>query len=31
MNIKTYNKALAELVKKALNFSFAKEGDPADE
>lgn len=31
MNIKTYNKALAEQVKKGLNFSFARDGDPADD
>lgn len=31
MNIKSYNKALAQQVKKALDFSFTKEMDPADE
>ena len=31
MNIGSYNKALAEQVKKALEFAFLKEMDPADE
>lgn len=31
MNIKTYNKALAEQAKKGLNFAFARDSDPADE
>lgn len=30
MNIKTYNKSLAEQVKKGLNFSFEKQVDPSD-
>ncbi len=30
MNIKTYNKSLAEQVKKGLNFSFDKQLDPND-
>lgn len=30
MNIKSYNKALAEQAKKALNFAFTKESDPTD-
>ena len=31
MDIKSYNKALAQQVKKALDFAFTKEVDPADE
>ena len=31
MNIKSYNKALAQQVKKSLDFAFTKEMDPADE
>lgn len=31
MNIKTYNKSLAELAKKALNFAFVRETLPEDD
>ena len=31
MDIKSFNKALASQVKKALEFSFTKEMDPTDE
>lgn len=30
MNIGSYNKALAQQLKKALEFAFLKEMDPAD-
>lgn len=31
MDIKSYNKALASQIKKALDFSFTKDMDPTDE
>lgn len=30
MDLKTYNKSLFELCKKAFNFAFIKEIDPTD-
>jgi hypothetical protein len=31
MDLKSYNKALSELIKKGLDFSFIKEIDPTDD
>lgn len=31
MDLKSYNKALFELCRKAFNFAFINEIDPADE